>query len=211
MRSYVILLFMAMGCLLGISARSQSLEFPSGVECRLSLVQAVPNQPGKGLALGFSVINHSDQDVYIPNLTFAYGKVHLYEIDGDSLKELDLMNQHDDMFIHHPQDLSKYFEAEIKETRAIQDSILKQYCDLYHLPYKEWKIGQPLFLKAHQEIKYLSVDDMDFLLTPGKEYVFSFKPQILGIQYAPEHIMGYQRIDQYQLKANTLYYETMNP
>jgi hypothetical protein len=65
----------------------------TGMEIKLSLIQGIDGWSIKSLALGVSVINHTDSDIYIPGLRYMlYSIDHTWKNTGQYKIEFDAMS-----------------------------------------------------------------------------------------------------------------------
>src|SRR4051812_16826445 len=90
MRTILIILF---NCLLGFAVAAQSPD--SVVEVRLQLLQQTDGKAVKGLSVSVTIINHSNEDIYIPRfeLFSSYAGIHYYEGTDEKWREIDIATQ----------------------------------------------------------------------------------------------------------------------
>lgn len=190
----------------------------STIEIRLKLMQQTSGNLVKGLALSVSIINHSDQNIYIPNfdLFASYSGIHFYQNEKDLWREIVIMEHNyyqphtntgtktyngrtiiieDEVPVFFDEnDISKYFKQTVREQNNFQRNIIKAYCEKANQHINEW-IGdsEPLFLKAKEELNNFMVYDIDYLLSKEFNYKISFnsEPRDTFFQYR-DSVMNYK-------------------
>jgi hypothetical protein len=193
------------------------------VEIRLKLIRQINSDSTENIAVSISVINHTDNDIYIP--CFDAGPyesgIHLYEKRNEEFKnaKFDLLGQQisetnissDAIYFFHRKGISAQFHSNSLFERKVQDSILKVFGHKEKISISNWqRIGKrPLFLKAHQELDDFVVYDLWFIKQPS-EYKICFEPIEIDPTYSPETILGYKRYDQGLIKSNAIYYKIIS-
>jgi len=177
------------------------------IEIRLNLLEGKNEKGVAEYALGVSIINHLNKDIYIPNFNLfaSYSGVHFYQKEKDRWVEVSpethdyvhlksMINADGDsvlleipngVYFAEPyggHSLSQQFRAYTARLNNRQDSIVKAVynsaADHHGLSVFEVKGGeQPLFLKANQVLDNFLVRNLDYLSNPKMDYKISFNTE----------------------------------
>lgn len=189
----------------------------STIEIRLKLMQQTDGNLVKGLALSVSIINHSDQNIYIPNfpLLAEYSGIHFYQNEKDVWREIDIMKHeyyqsdtkpktriYNGIKIHidddtpvffSDKDISKYFKQTVNQQYDFQSNIHKAYFEKANQHIDYCFGSEPLFLKARQELNNFMVTDIDYLLSKEFDYKISFNSEARDtLSHFRDSIMNYK-------------------
>jgi hypothetical protein len=192
------------------------------VEIRLKLIQEMQGSSVKSLALSISIINHSDRNIYVPDLRFIgylHG-IHLFQKQAEGFEEMDLLGQRgslwgkngklngDQLFIIRRNNLSEFYWNKNRYEFQTQDSLIKLfYKDRDSIIYKYNRPGnQPIFLKAREELNDFGVYSMDHILDSNIEYKIIFEPRKIDVQAWPYEFLGYNKWPSSSIFSNILYY-----
>jgi hypothetical protein len=205
----------------------------SMIEVRLSLAQQSDGNNIKGLTLCIYVINHTNEDVYIP--AFYAKEINYYKKTDSGWKELDIYthqfyNGHKNEkghieeyppFIGQKNEIAKYYNNNERATFNDQQRIFSSY--LTGIGQKRphfFTLQDPVFLKAKQEIKYFWIQTLDYWLAEPADYRISFNLEVRypfsgvanwigpGFKF-PDHIFGYKMLSDKNIFSNTIYYSTL--
>jgi hypothetical protein len=189
----------------------------SGVEMRLSLIQGVGGRSIKSLALGVSIINHTNSDIYIPGLKsmpYAAG-INLYQEENGKFVKIDILGVradiHPAIFPDSGNAITDIYWKKIPVELQRQDSIILAFCRDNHLPAEKWKRpgNQPLFLKAGQHLDNFQVFNMDHTWKNTGQYKIVFAPGSVDPAYSPAEISGYRRFPSSLVTSNSIYYNNI--
>jgi hypothetical protein len=198
MNKLLIALFL---CILSSHALGQGQQ--PKIEVRLKMIEQENNKGSKDLALGVSIINHSNSDIYIPHfeLFASFGGIHFYQKEGGVWREIDIFT-HDykqllkcivtekdgvrivadpfSFYSDHNQ-LTNSYKRSVAQKNAHQDSLFNLYVSQNFAPKDinivTWYDEKPLFLKAKQQLENYAVFGLDYLLTKKMEYKISFNSE----------------------------------
>jgi hypothetical protein len=214
-RTYIITAFLIF-CLL---LRASEVPNESGVEIRFRLLQQTDGSSIKNLAVSISIINHSNQDIYIPGFDAGPYRsgIHLYVKHVNGFEQMDLLGQPDwhggdARFITQKKEISRYFDKKHLSEKVIQDSLLKVFCTGRQFSLEDWmKTGnKPLFLKGGQELGDYVVYDLNFILKQPGEFKIAFDHQMpVNYQYSPDLILTYKKVLPTVIESNTIYYDVL--
>lgn len=205
---------------------AQSID--TSVEVRLQIIIKQDKRLIGGLALGISVINHSDKDIYIPN--FNRIGIHFYDNSSSFWRELDLYaldgsgnipywasNEVLKRSYNIPDNIiSTYYKDYIKSIHNYQEIIYENYLGEKQ---KMHLLGEHLFLKAKQGIDNYCVLPIDKLLSKKVDYKITFNTEIRDsvvvdksisdfYPVCPAQILIYHIYTPEKLVSNTIYFST---
>jgi hypothetical protein len=189
------------------------------VEIRIKLIEEVNVASGKNIALSVSIINHSNNDVYLPGLKNVgyYSGLHLYIKEMGKFNEIDLLGQkiesNSSMFMYTGNAITSYLWDMASFERHSQDSLIKIFCQSQGLSLEKLHVsgGQPLFLKSNQELDDFETYNIEHISKKIGDYKICFAPVKVDSAYSPEDILGYKRYDQNMIESNVIYYSTIAP
>lgn len=190
----------------------------SGVEIRLALIQGIGNGSIKNMALGISVINHTGSDIYIPGLKMMpfFASIDMYREENGKFVQTDIFGIdhtiHESIVPDTSSPLEDFYYKKIPLENHRQDSLILVYCHNNHLSPSEWtKPGnQPLFLKAGQHLDNFEVINIDHTWKHAGRYKIVFEPKSVDPAYSPVEILRYRCFPKALVKANVLYFTTIN-
>lgn len=189
----------------------------STVEIRLEILQQTGGTAVKNLALGISIINHTDRDVYISGLILDSCLSLCREREGVFVPDT-LRDYREEfappLFLPTTNEITGMFplRSDILFTEEQKNPVLTAYCRTERLSLKDWLVADhyPLFLKAHQRMdKAASVGLNHILKRDNTLYRIRFAPRTPQPAFTPREIMGYALVKQAELEVNTLYYHTL--
>ncbi len=215
----------------GFCQAQRSAAFDSSIELNIQLIE--DTRSGE-LALNVKVFNHSGKDIYIP--TISYSTVHLYEQSDSGWKEMDLythtpyprslasqVGYHTadiGEIVRRGNDVTKYYSVESTRFFSRQFHIIDAFCQQNPAIQKSAILGKVVFLKAGEEAAYYLLIPMDYLKQQPKNYKISYGTEARdpatidrdnrAVLQLPEKIFSFERYVPGPLKANTLYYSSIN-
>lgn len=208
----------------------------------------------KLIDVGISFINHSSKNIFIPKFGYeAFNFLTLFEKNKSnwidmSYYKVELFNDINKIFseyydsmgnkhiahknigkpINHENEITFFYKKRNQGTLAEQNKILatwlvnSRYSEIW---YKENKQNlSPIFLKAHQELKYFSVISIEKLIEANKEYKIDFLHSSAdlallfkninisddAITRFPNKIFEYELYIPKQIITNTIYFSTIS-
>jgi hypothetical protein len=211
------------------------------VEVRLVLVQTNYQNSLPNLTLVVSVINHSNKNIYVPSfaLLASAAGIHYYEKVSNNWREFSILTRDyykvytskkvgnaivddDPVFYNTYNEVSHQLKDSVKKNTKFQDSIFNIIGHGKNQNSPWLTNNQPLFLPAHQEIKYLWVTDLAYLLTKKADYKIAFNTEARDSIYAfrdsiskgrpivrfPAKLQEFNRFSPQKIISNALYFST---
>ena len=218
-----VIMLISVPCLLNAQTNSSSK-----IRVQLSLIQKLNDSVCKGIAIGLSVFNDSDEDIFIPGfLNQTRSALQIYKGDADgSFKEIPLWDIEDykpsfqEGALCTGAALAPWFNSVYilfaKSTMKLekaQDSMFNSF--IQNDRNKKYQIVNnprysPLFLKAHQGLENCEITGVDYLLKVSAKFKLAFKIYKCDkAELFPNTIFGYKRYIPAKIESNTIYYQVI--
>lgn len=197
------------------------------LEIQLKLIQRTDGNSVKNTALSISLINHSNEDIYLPEFFIkTITNVYLYKKRNNQFVKIDLFGEGNDSkwevssdsiitvkesFSYQGNEITKILHKNAEKNYKYQDSIIQLLISLDSSRQYNWKdpFNKPLFIKANQTLDNLQVFNIEHILKKQADYRISFEFDQVETTNFPDEVLKYKKYIPKFIRSNTLYYSVI--
>lgn len=197
------------------------------LEIQLKLIQKSEGTTIKHTGLSISIVNHSNEDIYIPGFYIkTVTCVSIYEKKDSQFIKIDLFGKGNnskwefsadnsvtisESFSYTGNEITEILNKKIGKIYESQDSIVQLLISSDSTHKNDWvdPFIKPIFIKAHQRLEDFHVFNIDHLFKEKMEYRISFELSDYDDDDFPTKALEYKKYNPKFLKSNTIYYSML--